>query len=82
MGIVACYDMHLYCDHPECRADWNYGQTPGQFTGYDRASTIRRARKSGWLVNFDGEPLDNGFGAGKCLCPLHSGKRKGLKNVR
>jgi len=73
MGIVACYDMHLYCDHADCL--WGDRRfKPSQFAGYDRNSTLRRARKAGWLIAMDGKSIENGLGSGRCLCPLHSGK--------
>lgn len=74
MGIVACYDMHLYCDHPDCRRKFDYGN-PIQFMGYDRNSTLRKARKAGWLIAMNGESIENGNGAGRCFCPTHSGKK-------
>ena len=73
MGIVACYDMHLYCDHADCRNSYDYG-IPKQFQGYDRNSTFRKARKAGWLINMNADAIENANGGGKCLCPLHSGK--------
>ena len=74
MGIVACYDLNLYCDHADCMTKWNYAREPGQYTGYDRNSTVRKARKAGWLINTKADAIENGAGSGRCLCPLHSGK--------
>lgn len=76
MGLVGCYSMQLFCDHPECMDRWNYGapawendpwvQTEGQ--------SIRDARKDGWLITKKRE--GDGYGIGYCLCPKHSGKKR------
>lgn len=64
MGIIGCYDLHLYCDHADHDA-YKHRFNPGQYTGDTRAEAVRAARESGWSVDSK---------ANRCLCPHHSGK--------
>lgn len=61
MPVVACYDMHLYCDAPNCAQGKFRERAEAEFTGDERGSQARRrARKRGWWLN-------NKTGA--CACP-------------
>ncbi len=65
MGLVGCYDMHLYCDHPDHP---KFSQMPhGHATGYTEADAIRAARRRGWIINKRGDGAVNG--SGRCVCP-------------
>lgn len=73
MGLVGCYDLHLYCDDPDHGhhhpSGWAY---PHELTGRTEAACIRQARALGWVVNKKREGRE---GNGHCLCPFH--KRRG-----
>ncbi len=73
MGIVACYDMHLYCDHPDCiKSRWDGADN--YITAFDRKSAFREARRLGWTINEKSKETLSTLGRGKALCPKHSGK--------
>jgi hypothetical protein len=60
MPVVACYDMHLYCDVPGCEHG-EYGvRKEAEYTGDERGSQARRrARRAGWWLGRNGA----------CACP-------------
>lgn len=45
MGIIGGYDLHLYCDNPDCP---DKHDMPAQLMERDKAETFRSARKMGW----------------------------------
>jgi hypothetical protein len=65
MGLVGCYDLHVYCDDPQsghkCTA------YPGEYTGRTEAEAKRAARAAGWLLT-NGEGFE---GSGRAICPKH-----------
>lgn len=73
MSTVEGWELHLYCDHPGCRAD-------AQFGGLNRADALDQARRRGWTINLKLR-APNGSAAGGNLahCPTHSGKKPNPK---
>lgn len=68
MGIVGCYDLNLYCDHPD-QGEWTCTSWPGQFTGRNLSAARRAARAAGWSMRMSSH-VDE-FGSGEVRCPLH-----------
>lgn len=77
MGEVGCYDLVLYCDHPECIDDYSVNRPNtlpfAEFNGFDRGDCVKEARNIGWLITRKRSGLAPGIGF--CLCPKHSGKK-------
>ena len=71
MGLIGCYNIHLYCDHEDTVHDFN---EPDQFNGATENDCISQARKEGWLINKNKDGKHGG--RYYCLCPLHSGKKE------
>jgi hypothetical protein len=69
MGIVGCFDLHIFCDGPDHSYEFNGF---AQFVGDSIADTLRDARKSGWWVDRTLRPDDYIRGTGKALCPKHN----------
>lgn len=59
--IASGYDLHLYCDGPDCRSG-EYGfRGEAEFTGDETGSRARaRARRAGWRLDWP---------AGIAYCP-------------
>ena len=71
MGLVGCYNIHLYCDHPDHII--KYGE-PEEYNGNTENHCIKQARSWGWIVNKRKEGDEPGLYY--CVCPFHSGKVK------
>ena len=79
MGLVGCYTIDLYCDHPHHEPNaYSYGDKvhdwPRRYTGQTESECIRKARLEGWSVNTARKGGDPALGRYRCLCPIHSGK--------
>lgn len=76
MGIVGCYSMDLYCDHPEhCKYSGDVWPFPSVYSGRSESECLRNAKKDGWKIDKkkDGE---RGMGSWFCLCPAHTKKNR------
>jgi len=62
MGIVGCYSVHLYCDHPDA-AKHVCPDFPAEFTGKSERNCLAEARKHGWKIS-----------STTVLCPKHRDK--------
>ncbi len=65
MGEVAGFELHLYCDHPDCQGPGKV--EPTVFTGWTYMQARRAARVAGWRWLRGGGRLGNK----RTYCPKH-----------
>lgn len=78
MGIVGCYDLALYCDHPDAEK-WVCTSWPGEFQGRNFSEARREAKRAGWTIRRS-DHVDE-LGSGEVRCPLHK-KTQTKRSVR
>lgn len=81
MSTVECYDLHIYCDHPDCDEGTQmqpWGPAFGQFTGHDQAQAYASARLAGWVINIKRE--GELHGGAYARCPVHASDPPHQKN--
>lgn len=66
MGVVGCYSMDLYCDHP---THPYYSYDPPSITGETESECLRKAKKYGWRIDKNGESREGGNGYYHAICP-------------
>ena len=65
MSTVEGYDLHVYCDEPDCR-------NRGQFSGYTKTSAYRDAKEHGWRIHSTVNAPEGSMAGGKlAYCPNH-----------
>ena len=92
MSEVGGYELHLYCDVPDCRRlEWyrhddllGPRKFPDVYTGVARRHAVRAARRDGWKrLNRPGPTYgDLGPGDVRWRCPDCVTERKGLAQRR
>ena len=66
MGIVAGYEIHLYCD-AQIVCD-GYGD-PDKFAGDTKKEAKKAARNHGWSINERRDANGASEGRGRAVCP-------------
>lgn len=69
MGIVGCYSIHLYCDHPS-HVWWECRHNGDEYGGKDEATCLREARRAGWKIVKRKGYTSGRNGAGESHCPV------------
>jgi hypothetical protein len=72
MGIVGCYTLHMYCDHPECSEKNEFGRGFGEISGTNYRQCMKHARACGWTFPRVAKPNpDDVCGSDIAYCPRH-----------
>ena len=67
MGVVGCYSIDVYCDHP----DHPLYPGPAVYTGETEGECLRQMRQDGWKIDKKGEGKNGQY---RTLCRKHAGK--------
>ena len=75
MGEVGGYQLHLYCDVPDCPRVWDGGvKQPGEFMASTLMKTRTVARKNGWKMG-EGNIVTGCDPAWRCPPCVKAGRR-------